>query len=67
MKINQKLIIGILFVMAGTLIFDLSIIRHLKIQEAKPNFIFGTILFIIGVYFIFKGKKQQKEERENSE
>jgi small neutral amino acid transporter SnatA (MarC family) len=65
MKINRKLILGLLLVMAGTLVFDLPILRHLKIQQAKPNFIFGAILFIIGVYFVYQGKKQQKEERES--
>ncbi len=65
MKINKKFIIGSVLVMAGAAIIDFVIIKHLSRKDALPNELFGFAIIGLGVYFISKGKKQQRQERQN--
>jgi lipopolysaccharide export LptBFGC system permease protein LptF len=65
---NRKMIFGILVLSIGALLFE--IVRSNARSHKRPDyFVFVLltclIMMIIGVYFIFKGKRQQLEDRKN--
>ncbi|MBS1934993.1 MAG: hypothetical protein JST96_13405 [Bacteroidetes bacterium] len=64
---NTKLVIGLLLVAAGTGIVDYYIVKHIERTIALPDQLFGFAIIIIGIYFIYKGKKQQAEQRNRGE
>ncbi|HTS44190.1 MAG TPA: hypothetical protein VMH01_07320 [Puia sp.] len=65
MKLNRTLIAGIILVMFGAFLFQLTIIRHLDRKKALPKQLVGLGIAAIGGYEIFKGKKQQLRDEEN--
>ncbi len=73
MKINRKLIIGIVLCFIGPVIlqiifFSSHIAQGRKIpHKAIPLEITAIAIVIAGAYVIYLGKKQQKEERENND
>jgi hypothetical protein len=67
---NRKMIFGILVLSVGTLLFE--IVRSNARRHGgpyNPIFVLLTclIIMIVGVYFIFKGKRQQLEDRKKGD
>ena len=67
MKINRTLIIGIILCFIGAIVLYVIIQNSIGKQPAGVKSIPGFAILAIGAYVISLGKKQQKEERENSE
>lgn len=59
MRINSKPILGFLLVAGGSMIFESGIIKHMSRDKAVPNEIFALVIFLVGIYFLLKRKRQQ--------
>ena len=64
MKINKKLIFGILLAAIGAWVVDMPIIKHVERQKALPGQLIGFVIIAWGAVMIYRGKKQQASDRE---
>ncbi|PWT78801.1 MAG: hypothetical protein C5B59_01015 [Bacteroidetes bacterium] len=66
MKINRKMIVGAILSMVGAFIIDYPIIRHIDQRTSWLIQLLGLTIFVCAVIFIYQGKRQQKQNREEN-
>lgn len=64
---NKKLMLGIVFCIIGPIIMETNFTHQREVKNLRPPQLLGFAVLALGAFLVYQGKKQQINDRKDSE